>query len=441
MATLRIRDARILTLPDLGAWIRGDVVVEDGVIVHAGPGGDRRADRVLEAGGAFCLPGLVQTHVHLCQTLMRGLADDLTLLDWLEQRVWPLEAAHTRRSIRASARLGIAELLLGGTTTVLSMETVRHTDAVFKAVEEMGIRAVLGKTHMDRPDAYPGLREDTRASLEEAEDLCRTWHGRAGDRIRYAYAPRFALSCTRQCLEATAALARRDHTLLHTHAGENPDECARVEQETGLGNIEYLDAAGCLGENTVLAHCIHLSAAEVRRLADTGTRVAHCPTCNLKLGSGIADVPGLLEAGVSVSLGADGAPCNNALDMFEEMKLAALVHKVKAGAGALPAPRILDMATLGGARALHLEDRIGTLEPGKRGDVVVVAPSGPRARPLSTADPASLLVYAGRSHDVKHVVVDGEVLVEDRKLLTADVDEILAEAETEALDLRRRAGV
>ncbi len=441
MATLRIRDARILTPPDFDARIRGDVVVEDGIIVHVGPDGSRRADRILEAEGAFCLPGWVQTHVHLCQTLMRGLADDLALLDWLEQRVWPLEAAHTRESIRASARLGIAELLLGGTTTVLSMETVRHTGAVFEAVEELGIRAVLGKAHMDRPDAYPGLRENTDASLEEAEDLCRTWHGRAGDRIRYAYAPRFALSCTRQCLEGTAALARRDNTLLHTHAGENPDECARVQQETGLGNIEYLDALGCLGENTVLAHCVHLTAAEAKRLADTGTRVAHCPTCNLKLGSGIADVPGLLKAGVTVSLGADGAPCNNALDMFEEMKLAALVHNVKAGAGALPARRILEMATLDGARALHLEDRIGTLEPGKQGDVVVVAPSGPRAWPLSTVHPASLLVYTGRSHDVKHVVVDGEILVENRKLLTADLDAILSEAESEALELRRRAGV
>jgi cytosine/adenosine deaminase-related metal-dependent hydrolase len=443
MAMLGIRDARILVgRPGAGrAVVDGDLAIEDGRIVAVGSKAAARADRVLAADGGFCLPGFVQTHVHLCQTLMRGLADDLSLLDWLARRIWPLEAAHSPESVRASARLGIAELLLGGTTSILAMETVRHTQQAFEAVDALGIRAVVGKTHMDRPDTFDGLREDTEDSIREAERLCREWHGRAGGRIRYAYSPRFAVSCTRELLERTAALARRDGVLFHTHASENLDEVDRVRSETGLGNIEYLDSLGCLGGRTVLAHCVHLDDGEVETLARGGVHVAHCPTCNLKLGSGIADVPRLASAGVNVTLGADGAPCNNALDMFEEMKLAAILHNVRHGPSALPATRILEMATGGGARALHLDQEVGVLEVGRRADAIVVDPRGPRAWPREQADPASLLVYAGRSRDVRHVVVDGRDVVRDGVLTTGDLGSILAEADREARELRQRAGL
>ncbi|MBN2489453.1 MAG: 5'-deoxyadenosine deaminase [Planctomycetes bacterium] len=440
MAALGIRDARLLREDgNRTAVVAADVLIEGGVIAAIGPGAARAADRTLRAEGALCLPGFVQTHVHLCQTLMRGLADDLELLDWLATRIWPLEAAHTPASLRASARLGIAELLLGGTTTVLTMETVHHTDEVFRAAEELGIRATIGKTHMDHPDTPAGLKEETAASLAEAERLCRDWHGAAGGRLRYAYSPRFALSCTESLLEHAAELARRDSALLQTHASENREECARVAAATGLANIRYLDRVGALGPHTVLAHCVHLEDGEAERLAGRGVHVAHCPTCNLKLGSGIADTVGLLAAGVNVSLGADGAPCNNALDMFEEMKLAALLPKVRHGAAALPARRVLDMATCAGAHALGLGDVIGAVEEGRRGDVIVVAPRGPRGWPRELADPVSQIVYAGRASDVRHVVVDGKVLVKDGTLAGCDLDVLRADAEREAAGLCARA--
>jgi len=439
---LGIRDAKILIAgPGVGAVTCGDLVIENGRIVAVGTDAAASADRVLSCDGAFCLPGFVQTHVHLCQTLMRGLADDLSLLDWLERRIWPLEAAHTPESLRASARLGVAELLLGGTTSILAMESVRHTDQAFEAVDELGIRATLGKTHMDRPDTFEGLREDTEESIREAERLCRTWHERAGGRIRYAYSPRFAVSCTRRLLERTAAAARRDDTLFHTHASENLDEIERVRSDTGLGNLDYLDSIGCLGDRTVLAHCVHLEDGDFDLLARRGVQVAHCPTCNLKLASGIADIHRLMAAGVNVTLGADGAPCNNALDMFEEMKLAAILHNVRHGPDAFPASRILDMATHGGARALRLDHEVGRLALGMRADLIVVDPRGPRAWPREQADPASLLVYAGRSRDVRHVVVDGRVAVRDGQLMTGDLGSILADADREARGLRERAGL
>lgn len=446
MPTLGITDA-LLIHPgrDAATAQPGDVLIEDGIITALGPGVAAAADRRLAASGALCLPGFVQTHVHLCQTIMRGMADDLPLLPWLSERIWPLEAAHTPESLLASARLGIAELLLGGTTSVLAMETVHHTDVVFEAAETLGIRATIGKTHMDEPDAIAGLREDTQASVAEARRLARDWHGAADGRLRYAYSPRFALSCTRPLLERVAAVAKEEGVLLHTHASENQAEVAAVRARTGLGNIDYLDAVGLLTPRTVLAHGIHLDAGETKILADRGVHVAHCPTCNLKLGSGIADVPRLLGAGVNVTLGADGAPCNNALDMFQEMKLAAVLHNVRHGAGAVTAAAALHMATGAGARALDLGGASGkepgSLAAGRPADLIVVDPRHSRARPRGATDPASWLVFAGAATDVRHVVVDGRTVVEDGALRSADLGLIHAEAEREAGALGRRAGV
>ncbi len=409
---------------------RGDLLIRDERIAEIGST-SQTADIIIDARECAVIPGFVQTHIHLCQTLFRGAADDLALIDWLKQRVWPMEAAHSPTSIAASARLGIAELIKGGTTCALTMETVNHTTEVFKVVEETGFRATVGKCMMDKGDEVPSaLQEQTDNSIDESVALLGEWHGRAAGRIRYCFAPRFAISCTRELLERVAGLARAHGVMVHTHASENRTECELVEQESGLRNIAYLDSLGLTGRHVALAHCVHLSSNEIAILKTSGTNVVHCPSSNLKLGSGIAPIAKLLEEGISVSLGADGAACNNRLDMFTEMRTAALLQKALHGPEVLPANRALRLATIDGARALGLDSEIGSLEVGKRADVAVVRLERLHTTPVK--DVVSALVYSTETDDVDTVMIDGRIVMRDGKLLTIKESETIASAKLEA---------
>lgn len=439
MSSILIKNGTLVTMNPANRIIRGDLLINHGRIVEIGVF-DQTADVVIDAGGCAVIPGFVQTHIHLCQTLFRGAADDLALIDWLKKRVWPMEAAHTEASIAASARLGIAELIKGGTTCALTMETVNHTAQVFEVVEETGFRATVGKCMMDKGAEVPKpLQEETARSIEESVALLEKWHGQADGRIRYCFAPRFAISCTRELLERVGELARERGVMIHTHASENRTECAMVEQESGMRNINYLQSVGVAGRHVALAHCVHLSNEEIRILKSTGTNVAHCPSSNLKLGSGIAPITKLLEEGISVSLGADGAACNNRLDMFTEMRTAALLQKALHGPEVLAAGRVLRMATIDGARALGLDAEIGSLELGKRADVAVVNLDRLHTSPES--DIVSRLVYAAEASDVQSVIIDGRVVMGDRELLTIDEAETVAEANVQSELLRSRAGL
>lgn len=437
--TVLIKGGTVVTMDADERVLEGDVLVSDGRIEGVGEGLGP-ADVTIDARGCAVLPGFVQTHIHLCQTLFRGAADDLELIDWLKLRVWPLEAAHDARSIRASARLGIAEMIRGGTTCALTMETVRHTEEVFRVVEETGFRATVGKCMMDKGEGVPeGLHEETEDSIEQSLALLEKWHGRGEGRIRYCFAPRFAVSCSKGLLERVAHLARARDVMIHTHASENRSEIEMVMRETGMRNIEYLDSVSISGPHVLLAHCVHLSEGEMLLLADTGTHVAHCPSSNLKLGSGIAPVAEMLERGVSVSLGADGAPCNNRLDMFTEMRTAALLQKVSRGAEVLPARRALRMATLDGARALGLESQIGSLEKGKRADITVLDLE--RLHLTPRPDVISTIVYASESQDVRTILIDGKLVLRDGELLTLSEREVIDDAREQHRFLTRRAGI
>lgn len=436
MSSVLIKNGTVVTMDTRESIVRGDVFVSDGRIAEIG-GTGRAADTVIDATDCAVIPGFVQTHIHLCQTIFRGAADDLALIDWLKQRVWPMEASHSAESIAASARLGIAELIKGGTTCALTMETVNHTAEVFKVVEDTGFRATAGKCMMDKGDEVPAaLQEQTANSIDESIALLETWHGKADGRIRYCFAPRFAISCTRELLEKVGALARARGVMVHTHASENRTECEIVQQESGLRNIAYLDSVGLTGRHVALAHCVHLSVDEIETLKTTGTNVVHCPSSNLKLGSGIAPVAKLLEAGISVSLGADGAACNNRLDMFTEMRTAALLQKVLHGPEVLPANRALRMATIDGAKAMGLDSEIGSIETGKKADLSVVRLDRLHSTPAS--DVISALVYSTETDDVDAVLIDGEIVMKDRKLLTIDEAETITAANIEAQKLRAR---
>jgi 5-methylthioadenosine/S-adenosylhomocysteine deaminase len=440
MSTL-IRNATIVTMNDALDVVDGAVSVRDGRIVGVGAEPDGAHDTIVDARGAYLLPGFIQTHVHLCQTLFRGYADDMPLLEWLRRRVWPLEAAHTPETLRASARLAAAELLLGGTTTALTMETVHDTDVVFEALDEMGLRAVVGKCMMDSDDEVPArLRERTQDSIDESVALRRRWDGRANGRLRAAFAPRFAVSCSRALLEAVADLSKRDRVIIHTHASENRDEVEVVRRLSGgMSNLEYLADAGLATPHLCTAHCVWVSDAEQALLAERDVKVLHCPGSNLKLGSGIAPVVEMRGRGISVSLGADGAACNNRLDMFDEMRLAATLQAARRGPGALTARDALWMATREGARALGAADELGSIEAGKRADLMLVERDRPHLAP--DADPWSTLVYVARATDVRLTMVDGRILVRDFSLQNQEVGAITAEARRAARALAARAAL
>jgi 5-methylthioadenosine/S-adenosylhomocysteine deaminase len=438
--SILIKGGTVVTMDQKDSIVRGDLLIHDGRISSIGGEIDETIDDVIEAEGCAVLPGFVQTHVHLCQTLFRGAADDLSLIDWLKKRVWPMEAAHTPESIRASAQLGIAELIKGGTTCALTMETVRHTEEVLRVVEETGFRATVGKCMMDKGDGVPReLNEKASESIRESVALIEKWHGKADGRIRCCFAPRFAISCTRELLSEVSGLAKQHRVMIHTHASESKNECEIVESETAMRNVAYLDSLGISGAHVMLAHCVHLDDEEMATLARTRTNVAHCPSSNLKLGSGIAPVTQMLERGISVSLGADGAACNNRLDMFTEMRTAALLQKALHGPEVLPAASALRMATIDGARALGLADEIGSLEVGKRADVIVVDLNRPHSSPAN--DIVSALVYSAQPADVRATIIDGRIMMREGKLTTLNEASVITEANREAGALAARAGL
>jgi 5-methylthioadenosine/S-adenosylhomocysteine deaminase len=441
LTSLLLRSGTILTLNDNWDVIEGDLSIRDGRIARIAPHIDEPHDRVIDARGGYVLPGLIQTHVHLCQTLFRGFADDLPLMDWLRRRVWPMEAALDAASLRAAARLATTELLSSGTTTVLTMETVHDTDAVFEAVAASGMRATIGKCMMDAddPQVPARLRERTRASIDASVAIANRWNGAADGRVRAAFAPRFAVSCSHALLEAVADLSDRSHALVHTHASESRDEIAIVERLAGMRNITYLASVRLASPRLCAAHCVWVDDGEQALLREHDVKVLHCPSSNLKLGSGVAPVAAMRARGITVSLGADGAACNNRLDMFEEMRLAALLQAMRCGPGALPARDALWMATRAGARTLGLEHEVGSLEPGKKADVVVVDRDRPHL--VSGPDPYGAIVYAARGSDVRTTIVDGNVLVDDFRSVQVDRAEILEEARAAARSLAARAAV
>jgi 5-methylthioadenosine/S-adenosylhomocysteine deaminase len=441
MSSLLIRNGIVVTMNDRYDVIEGDVSVRDGRIAEIASNVQASHERVIDARGGYVMPGFVQTHVHLCQTLFRGYADDLPLMDWLRKRVWPLEAAHSPNTLRAAARLATTELLCSGTTTVLTMETVHDTDVVFETVAESGMRATIGKCMMDFNAEVPArLQESTHQSIDESIAIRKRWHGAANGRLRAAFAPRFAVSCSRDLLEAVAALSSEQGALVHTHASESRDEIALVRGISGgLSNIEYLASMNLASPYLCTAHCVWVDEREQALLAEHDVKVMHCPSSNLKLGSGIAPVPELIARGVTVSLGADGAACNNRLDMFDEMRTAAVLQAMRKHPGALDARQALWMATRAGARTLGLESDIGSLEPGKCADLVIVDRDRPHLAP--GPDPYSTMVYAARGSDVRTTIVGGEVLVDQFEPVRVDRVAVASEGRRAAQDLAGRASV
>lgn len=437
MSALLIQGGRVVTMNKDFEVFDGDVLVDNGAIAKLGsklpaPAGAE----VVNAKGTFVIPGLIQAHTHLVQTLFRGLADDMELLDWLQKRIWPFEAAHNEDSIRASAQVGLLEMQMLGTTSILDMGTVRLHEAVFEEAERSGMRYWGGNCLMDKKAQSGPLWRSTEDTLNYCETLIRKWH-RKTPLIQYAVSPRFAISCTDKILRAAAGLRDKHDLIFHTHASENKGEVKLVRRLSGLDNIKFLKKVNALSPRTVIAHAIHLKRGEIKEILKSESGICHCPSSNLKLSSGIAKITDYLKAGMKVALGADGAPCNNMMDPFMEMRLAALIQKPAAGPTALPARKALELATLGGARVLNATNKIGSLETGKRADIVIVDRSHPSV--ATVEDPYSALVYSCSGRDVRDVFIDGRAVVRNRKHTVYNAAEVLTNASAELAKLRGRA--
>ncbi|MGE0526069.1 MAG: amidohydrolase family protein [Bdellovibrionales bacterium] len=436
MNSVLLRQGQLVTMNSTRETFTGDLRIRDGKIVALGRQLAPEADEeIVDVSGSFVIPGLIQAHTHLCQTLFRGLADDLELLDWLQQRIWPLENAHDEPSLRASAQVGLLEMQLSGTTSILDMGTVRHHHVVFVEAQRSGMRYWGGNCMMDQKRTSGPLYRPTEETLDYCRELIRDWHNKTS-RLQYVISPRFVISCTERLLKASAKLRQEHGLLFHTHASENKKEVELVRKRTGLDNVKYLKKVGCLSAETVLAHGIHLSASEVQDMVRTRAGLAHCPSSNLKLASGLARITTYRRKGMKVALGSDGAPCNNRMDAFTEMRLAALLQKPLFGPTALPALEAFELATVGGAQVLNATESIGSLEIGKRADIAIVDRSHPSV--ATVEDPYSALVYSCSGRDVTDVWIDGQPIVRGRQHRIYNQPAVLSNAREELQKLKRR---
>jgi cytosine/adenosine deaminase-related metal-dependent hydrolase len=424
-----LRDAVLVTMRAPGEVLRGDLLIEGGKIAALGHVEPSRAAgaRVIDLNGQVVLPGFIQTHIHLCQTLMRNMADDMVLMDWLRTRIWPYEAALNAEELATSAKIGVAELLLGGTTTILDMGTVHHTDAIGQVLSDSGMRAIFGKCMMNLGDEVPrAMFERHEDSMRESLRLCDAWSGAADGRLGYAFCPRFAVSCTEALLREVGEASRDLGVFIHTHASETTFENEFTQERFGKSNMAFLEDIGLTGPRSVFAHGVHVCDDDCRLLARTQTAIAHCPSSNLKLASGIADLPRYDRHGVKVSLGADGAPCNNNLDAFIELRLAALLQKPAHGPTAMPAERSLRLATLDGAVALGMDHVTGSLDVGKHADLQVLSlDDDPGCGPGGSV--FSRIVYSAQRHNIRHVFVQGRHLVDRGELVGWDLGALMAQ--------------
>lgn len=381
---------------------------------------------VIDLQGKTVIPGFVQTHVHLCQVLFRGLADDLALFDWLKKRIWPLEAVHDWESTYYSALLGCMEMLAGGVTSACVMESVRYADAAAQAIADLGMRAVFGKAMMDYTDtpyqlgALPSpFMETTQQSIDSCLELIKRWHGAENRRISFAFMPRGILTTSKEMLEEIARLSKEYDTMIHTHACETRSESDEVIKRRGMNEIKYLHSLGLTNEKLLLAHCVWVDDDDIAILEKSQAGVSSCPIANLKLASGVAPLAKMATHHVRLSLGSDGAPCNNNLDMFQEMKYASLLQKgLVHDPTLMPAWEIFGIATQGGADVLNMGEICGSLAVGKKADLAVLdldqRETSPAPQNIAT------IVYAGNARMVTDTMVDGIFVYRNRQIVPFD---------------------
>ncbi|MCR4392030.1 MAG: amidohydrolase [Candidatus Acetothermia bacterium] len=414
-----IRGTAVIPRPDRGVIPHADVVIEGrryaAVVEGGGAGGE--FDRVIDGEGRLLFPGLVNAHTHLAMTLFRGLADDLPLMRWLTEKIWPAERNLTGEDVYWFSLLGLIEMIRSGTTAFADMYF--FMEEVAQAVDEAGLRALLSYGILaPTPDRI-------EPELARAEAFVREWDGKAEGRIRAALSPHAPYTCGPELWRNATALARELKVPIHTHLAETKEEVDRMRTETGRSPAEWLEGLGVFGVPVIAAHCVHMTEKDIEILAAHRASAVHCPTSNLKLACGIAPVAEMLRGGVNVALGTDGAGSAGDLNMVEETRLAAILAKQKAeDPEALPAAAALACATWRGAAALGLGKELGTIEPGCRADGVLVTLDKPHLCPGH--NPLADLVYSAQGADVDTVFVDGRLLLVEGELMTLDEEAVMA---------------
>lgn len=441
---LLLRGGTVLTLDPRATVLPGaDVLVAEGRIRHVGSFPDAPpGTRSLDVSGCLVLPGLIQGHLHLGQTFFRGLAEERRLLAWLRERIWPLEAAHDDESAYWCGLLGAAECLLGGTTTIQDIGIGPGANGLLRAIADSGLRAFAGPCLMDSGATLPdALKGDTDRVLSGAEALGPRFDGSGDGRLRFVLNPRFILTCSDPLWEGIRDLSLRHGWPIHTHALEQQDETLAVRELKGRDEIEYFADQGLLAADLRMAHGVWLTAGHLEKARRARWSVVHCPSSNLKLGSGIADLIAIRRTGVPVGIGCDGAACSNHLDNLEELQLAALLQKVKHGPAAFSGLDALRLATSEGARALGLHDQAGSVEPGKAADLAVLSLDRPELWAAPQADPHDVVAFGAGRAAVRHVLVAGRLLVEDGRLAHLDLHEIIRQSNLHLAALIRRSGL
>lgn len=429
--TILIKNALILN-PNNFINKPQDILIENDLISEISDEiTDENVDKIIDAKEKILLPGLVNTHTHLSMTLFRGLADDLSLDEWLNDNIWPVEANLNGYYCYIGALLGAIELIKSGTTTFSDMYF--YMEDVAKAVEESGIRAVLSYGMIDFGD-----EEKRKAEIEENLQLYRNCHNTADGRIKVFFGPHSPYTASEELLKEVRKLADENNIGIHIHVSETQKEIDDVSAEKGLRPFEYLDSIGFLGPDVVCAHSVWLSDNEIEIIKEKDVKISHNPCSNMKLASGIAPVSKLLENDICVAIGTDGASSNNNLDLIEELKTASLLQKVATlDPKVLTSDESLAMGTINGARALGLEDEIGTVEVGKKADLILIDTNSANMVPDSS-NLSSNIIYSANGSNVDTTICNGQILMENRKLTTLDEQDIYKKAR-EALDELKKA--
>lgn len=425
MINLLLKDGDVLCAD--GQLRRQDIAISGSFITQMGIVKDQ-AERIIDCHDKLIIPGFVNTHTHAAMTLFRSYADDMMLMDWLQTKIWPAEENLTAEDVYWGTLLAIAEMLKSGTTCFADMYF--YMPEVARAVAESGIRAVLAR-------GMAGVAPTANQALAESENFYKEWHNAADGRITVMLGPHAPYTCPPDYLKKVTALAAKLGAQIHIHLSETAGEVADCQKQYGKSPIALMEELGVLDHGVLAAHCVHISPNDIAIMKEKGVRVAHNPGSNMKLASGVAPVPDMLKAGLCVGLGTDGAASNNNLDMLEELRLAAMLHKVhRLDPLSIPAKAAVDMATVSGAEAVGLSTLTGKIQTSYKADITIFDMQEPYWHPRH--ERLSLLTYAASSRDVHTVIVDGKILLDNHQLTTIDQERLIAEVDHRGIRLVNR---
>ncbi|MGL4344321.1 MAG: amidohydrolase [Cellulosilyticaceae bacterium] len=444
MAQILLQNGFIITMNgEREVYKKGDVLIEDDKIVAVG-----KVDEALLQGdierydvaGKIVMPGFVNTHVHLSQQLGRGIADDVELLTWLRERIWPYESSFDYEDSLISSTACCVELIKSGVTTFLEAGG-QYVEAMAEAVEKTGIRAALTKSVMDEGEGLPLPWQKTmEEELVKQEELFQQYNNTADGRIKIWFGLRTIFNCSDELIQATKAMADKYNTGIHMHIAEIAGEIDYVKTKYGFGTVEHLNKLGVLGPNLLAVHTVWLNNRELDLFRLNDVKVSHNPGAAMKVVLGFASIPEMLEKGLPVSIGTDGAPSNNRMDMMRDMYLTAMIHKGRTlRATCVPAEEILEMATINGAKCALLDHEVGSLEAGKKADLIVISSDDIHSQPMH--NPIGNIVYAMSSQNIESTMCNGKWLMKEREVLVVDEAKVLADVKRQAAKIKEKAGI